>query len=229
MRESLRGRSNASNESNDRHHEQYVRQCNPHTCSWLSSHQLFQAWLDPSSNTSKIWLQAARGVGKSVICAYAIEQALNFSSHCSLHQYYTFNEEFSALQVYRSLAEQLTDQIWTQLDDMPREIHEYTQRSATSLKSEDVKVVIRLLINKVSTTYIFLNGLDKECDKKERWDALDEALDFFTEFDTTDLLKLRLRFSSQDRTKLKKKLNLFKIIKISKDLNQQDIKTCLAD
>ena len=112
---------------------------------------------------------------------------------------------------------------------MPREIHEYTQYSATSSKSEDVKVVIRLLINKVPTTYVFLDGLDEECDKKERWDALDEALDSFTEFDTTDPSKLRLWFSSQNRTKLKKKLNLFKIIEISKDLNQQNVKTCLAD
>ena len=229
MREWLRGRSNALNESNDRHHDQCIRQRNPHTCSWLSSHQLFRAWLDPSSNTSKVWLQAARGVGKSVLCAYAIEQALKLSSHCSVRQYYTFDEEFSALQVYRSLAEQLADQIWTQLDDMPREVHEYTQRSATSSKSEDVKMVIRLLTNTVPTTYVFLDGLDEECDKKERWSELDEVLDFFTEFNTTDSSRLRLWCSSQDRTKLKKRLNLFETIEIHKDLNQQDIKTCLAD
>lgn len=151
------------------------------------------------------------------------------SSHCSVRQYYTFDEEFSALQVYRSLAEQLADQIWTQLDDMPREVHEYTQRSATSSKSEDVKMVIRLLTNTVPTTYVFLDGLDEECDKKERWSELDEVLDFFTEFNTTDSSRLRLWCSSQDRTKLKKRLNLFETIEIHKDLNQQDIKTCLAD
>lgn len=229
VREWLRGRSDALNESNDRHHEKYVRQRNPHTCSWLSSHQLFQAWLDPSSNTSKVWLQAARGVGKSVICAYAVEQALKLSSHCSVRQYYTFDDEFSALQVYRSLAEQLADQIWTQVDDIPREVHEYTQRSATSSKSEDVKMVIRLLINTVPTTYVFLDGLDEECDKKEGRKELDQVLDFFTEFTTTDSSRLRLWCSSQDRTKLKKKLDLFETIEINQDLNQQDIKTCLAD
>ena len=229
MREWLRGRSNALNESNDRHHEQCVRQRNPHTCSWLSSHQLFQTWLDPSSNTSKVWLQAARGVGKSVVCAYAIEQALKLSSHCSVRQYYTFDEEFSALQVYRSLAEQLADQIWTRLHDIPREVHEYTQCSATSSKSEDVKMVIQLLINTVPTIYVFLDGLDEECDKKERWNQLDEVLDFLTNLNTTDSSRLRLWCSSQDRTKLKKKLNLFEVIEINKDLNQQDIKTCLAN
>ena len=151
------------------------------------------------------------------------------SSHCSVRQYYTFDEEFSALQVYRSLAEQLADQIWTQFDDMPREVHEYTQRSATSSKSEDVKMVIRLLINTVPTAYVFLDGLDEECDKKERWNELDEVLDFFTEINTTDSSRLRLWCSSQDRTSLKKKLNFFEIIEITKDLNQQDIKTCLVD
>ncbi len=217
------------NESNDRHHDQCVRQRSPHTCSWLLSHGLFKDWLNPSSKTSRIWLQAARGVGKSVLCAYAIEQTLKLSSLCSIRQYYTFDEEFSALQVYRSLAEQLADQIWTQLNDMPPEVHEFTQRSATSSKSEDVKMIIRLLISKVPTIYVFLDGLDEECDKKERWSELDEVLGFFTELNATDVSRLRLWCSSQDRTTLRKKLNLFATIEINKDLNQRDIKTCLAE
>lgn len=112
---------------------------------------------------------------------------------------------------------------------MPREVYEYTQRSATSSKSEDVKMVIQLLMNAVPTTYIFLDGLDEECDKKERSNELDEVLDFFTELITTDSSRLRLWCSSQDRTKLKKKLNFFETIEINKDLNHQDIRFCLAD
>lgn len=229
MRAWLKGGSDALNASNDRHHDQCARQRSPHTCSWLSSHALFQDWVNPSSKTSKLWLQAARGVGKSVVCAYAIEQTLKLSSCCSIRQYYTFDEEFSAIYVLRSLAEQLADHIWTQLDDMPPDIHEYTQRSATSSKFEDVKMVIRLLISKVPTTYVFLDGLDEECDEKARSSELDEVLGFFTELNNTDSSKIRLWCSSQDRTSLRKKLNLFATIEINKDLNQRDIKSCLGD
>lgn len=90
-------------------------------------------------------------------------------------------------------------------------------------------MVIRLLINKVPTTYVFLDGLDEECDKKKRWNEFDEVLGFLTELNTTDSSRLRLWCSSQDRTNLRKKLNLFQNIEIDEDLNQQDIKTCLVD
>ena len=217
------------NESNDRHHDQYVRQRNPDTCSWLPSHALFQDWLQPSSTALRLWLRAAREVGKSVICAYAIQQIVQLSSCCSIRQYYTFDEEFSALQAYRSLAEQLADHIWTQLDDMPEEIHEYTQRSATSSKKEDVKMVICLHLSKAPLTYVFLEGLDEECDTEKRWRELEEVLDFFTEISVTDGSRLRLWCSGQDRANLRKKLESFNAIEVNKSLNEGDIEVCLAE
>ena len=174
------------NESNDRHHDQCVRQRNPHTCSWLSSHTVFQDWLQPSTNASRLWLRAARGVGKSVLCAYAIQQSLQSPSCCSIRQYYTFDEEFTAVQVYRSLAEQLADQVISKSAEIPVEVHEYTQRSATSSKCEDVKNVIRLLLREVPTTFVFLDGLDEECDDKKRWRELVEVIDFFEGLTTAD-------------------------------------------
>ena len=102
---------------------------------------------------------------------------------------------------------------------MPQEVHEYTQRSATSSKSEDVKMIIRLLISKVPMAYVFLDGLDEECDKKERWNELDEVLVLFTELNAIDDSRLRLWCSSQDRTNLRKRLKLFATIEINKDLN----------
>ena len=225
MRQWLKGSSTALNESNDRHHEQYRRQRKPGTCSWLCSHEAFKDWLNPSTNRSNLWLRAPRGVGKSVLCAYAAQQVPS----CSVRQYYTFDEDFSALQVYRSLAEQLADQIFAQLDDMPEEVHKYTQNSASSSKCEDVKMVIRLLLCRISTTYVFLDGLDEECDDKKRWEELGEVLSFFTEIGTTDCSRLRLWCSSQDRADLRKSLDTFTMIEVDKKLNHLDIETCLAE
>ena len=162
------------------------------------------------------------------MCAYAIQQIVQRPSCCSIRQYYTFDEEFSALQAYRSLAEQLADHIWTQLDDMPEEIHEYTQRSATSSK-EDVKTVIDLLLSKAPLTYIFLDGLDEECDTDERWNELEEVLDFFIEMSVTDGSRLRIWCSGQDRAKIRKKLETFNAIEVNKSLNERDIEVCLAE
>ena len=163
-----------------------------------------------------------------MICAYAIQHIAQLPSCCSIRQYYTFDEEFSALQAYRSLAEQLADHIWTQLDDMPEEIHEYTQRSATSSKKEDVKMVIRLLLSETPMTYVFLDGLDEECDTEKRWRELEEVVDFFTEISVANSSRLRLWCSAQDRTSLRKKLETFNVIEVNKSLNEGDIEVCLA-
>lgn len=166
-----------------------------------------------------------------MICAYAIQHIAQLPSCCSIRQYYTFDEEFSALQAYRSLAEQLADHVWTQFDDMPEEIHEHTQRSATSSKKEDVKMVICLLLSRMPLTYVFLDGLDEECDTEKRWRELEEVLDFFTEISSADSSRLRLWCSAQDRTNLKKKLEKeeFKVIRVNKSLNEGDIEVCLAE
>lgn len=164
-----------------------------------------------------------------MVCAYAIQQIIQLSSSCSIRQYYTFDEEFSALQVYRSLAEQLADHIWIQLDDMPEEIYEYTQRSATSSKKEDVQMVISLLLSKAPLTYVFLDGLDEECDTEKRWRELEEVLDFFTEISVTNGSRLRLWCSGQDRATLRKKLETFNAIEVNKSLNEGDIEVCLAE
>ena len=57
-------------------------------------------------------------------------------------------------------------------------------------------MVIRLLIDTVPTTYVFLDGLDEESDKKERWNELNKVLNFFNELNTTDSSRLRLWCSS---------------------------------
>jgi hypothetical protein len=175
-----------------------------------------------------LWVKAAPGVGKSVLCAYAIQQVADlYPDRCAIFQYYTFDDEFSALQVYRSLAEQLANRLWVQIADMPEDIHAYTQRSTTSSKSEDVKEVTRMLLNRMTATYIFLDGLDEECDNGPRWSQLAEVLDFLMELTNEKPQQVRVWYSCQDRKCLDTRLKDFPVIEVTKSLNTSDMELYL--
>ena len=178
---------------------------------------------------SKVWLRAAAGVGKSFLCAYAIQQiAVINPTAFSIFQYYSFDNDFKALGVYRCLAEQLVDQLWTQLEDMPEDIHAHTQRSSASYKLEDVKALIRMLLDRRSATYIFLDGLDEQCDSNQQRIELSEVLNFLSELATDGSRCVRLWCSSQERAYLKSTLSNFSVIEVNKEQIYDDIKLHLS-
>lgn len=231
VRKWLLGGASFLNESNFRHHGQNTGSRSPGTCEWLFEDDAMKAWLHRDHPASQLWVKACPGVGKSVLSAYAIEKVAQISPDNSaiIYQYYTVDEEFSAIQVYRCLAEQLADRLWTIIGDMPEDIHAYTQRSATSGKAEDVKAVIGMLVEKISTTYVFLDGLDEECDKGPRWHQLADVLDFFMGLASLKPQGLRLWCSSQHRTSLDPRLKEISSIEVTERLNSHDIEICLSE
>lgn len=227
----LMGGAAEVNESNHRHQETNVQSRNPDTCIWLLNEQLFYDWLSPTSTSPVLWVKAAPGVGKSVLTAFAVEEAHRTSPDTSAtcFQYYTFDEEFSSLQVYRALAEQLGNRLWEHNEDIPEEIHAITQKTATSSKSEDLKAVIRLLVDRMSTTYVFLDGLDEECDNGLRWHQLRQVLDFFVGLATFEKKAVRIWCSSQARTCVDGLLQLYPTLHVTPDLNNKDIELYLKN
>ncbi|KAF1845137.1 uncharacterized protein K460DRAFT_416448 [Cucurbitaria berberidis CBS 394.84] len=217
------------NESNHRHQEQNTRSRNPETCQWLLNEELFSNWLQPTGSSPVLWVKAAPGVGKSVLTAYAIEEAqrTNPGTSATCFQYYTFDDEFSCLQVFRALAEQLSNRLWEHTEDIPEDIHAITQRTATSSKTEDVKNVLRQLMQRMSTTYVFLDGLDEECDNGTRWLQLKQVLDFLIGLATYEKIPLKLWCSSQSRSCMDGVLQLYPTLQITPDLNNKDIERYL--
>ncbi|KAI9647061.1 hypothetical protein NHQ30_005063 [Ciborinia camelliae] len=228
VRNWLRGHSTL-NESNFRRQEQYLKRRSPDTCSWLLSHDKFEDWKKPDAKSSVLWVKAAPGAGKSVLCSYAIQKTSEANSPvCSLYQYYSFDEVFSSLQVYCSIAEQLANRLWTYLEDMPEDIHAFTQRTTTASMTEDVKTFIRMALSRLPTSYLFLDGLDEECDAGPRWEAMNDALEFFIELAGDSAYKFKLWCSSQDRADLNRRFKDCAVIEITKDINSADIELYLS-
>jgi hypothetical protein len=217
------------NESNHRHQEHNSALRSSGTCAWLMKCDKFLDWLDASNESSTLRVKAAPGSGKSVLTAYAIEQARNkvSSTAAVCHQYYTFDEEFTSLQVLRSLTEQLTNRLWEQTENMPEEIHDITLKSTTSSNGEDVRTVLRMLLGRMSVTYIFIDGLDEECDNGRRWGHLGQVLDFFFDIIKESNPKVKLWCSSQPRTCMENRVQNFPTIEINQELNTHDIKNYL--
>lgn len=170
-------------------------------------------------------------MGKSVLCAYAIHRLSETNPSASpVYQYYSFDEVFSSLQVYRSIAEQLANRLWTHLEDMPEDIHSFTQHTTTAGMIQDVKTLIKMMLVRLPSTFLFLDGIDEECDTGPRMEALSDILEFFTGLASCSKksYNLHLWFSSQDRTDLVPYTENFSVIEISKDINSADIESFLS-
>ncbi|KAF2731969.1 hypothetical protein EJ04DRAFT_360290 [Polyplosphaeria fusca] len=217
------------NESNHRHQEHNLSLRSSGTCAWLIKNEKFLDWLDASNDLTTLWMKAAPGTGKSVLTSFAIEQARKRVSATSAvcFQYYTFDEEFTCLQVLRSLTEQLANRLWEQTENMPEEIHDITMKSTTSSNGDDVRAMLRMLIGRMSETYIFLDGLDEECDNGQRWGHLRQLVDFLLDIIKKDDLKVKLWCSSQPRACIENRLQNFTTIEITQELNTRDIKSYL--
>ncbi|PWY68963.1 hypothetical protein BO94DRAFT_299499 [Aspergillus sclerotioniger CBS 115572] len=217
------------NGSNFRHRDNKLAQRSPHTCEWLFEHATLKEWMDSSNPASQLWVKASPGAGKSVLTAYAAEKmkATSSDNAAVIYHYFTFDEEFPALLVYRCLAEQLVNRLGKQTGDMPKEIHRFTQEGATTANVEDVKQVIKMLFEEMGVTYLFLDGLDEECETDSRKQELCKVLEFFGELART-APRLRIWYSSQHRTCLDSCLKSLPSIEITKDLNSRDIERYLS-
>ncbi|RAK95688.1 uncharacterized protein BO80DRAFT_469213 [Aspergillus ibericus CBS 121593] len=226
----LRDGSLPLNGSNFRHRDNKLAQRSLDTCDWLFEHATVKEWMDSNSPASQLWVKASPGAGKSVLTAYAVEktQAIGSDKAAVIYHYFTFDEEFPALMVYRCLAEQLVNRLGKQTGDMPKEIHRFTQEGATTANVEDLKQVIKMLLEEMSVTYLFLDGLDEECEVDNRKQELFKVLDFFGELGRENPSSLRIWYSSQQRTCLDSQLKSLPSIEITKDLNGRDIERYLS-
>ncbi|GLA28115.1 hypothetical protein AnigIFM63326_005683 [Aspergillus niger] len=231
VRKWLRDGTMPLNGSNFRHRDSKLAQRNPGTCDWVFEHATLKNWMEKDSPASQVWVKASPGAGKSVLTAYAVEklEATSAENAAVIYHYFTFDEEFPALMVYRCLAEQLVNRLGKQTGDMPKDIHKFTQEGATTANAEDVKQVIRMLLEEMAVTYIFLDGLDEECETENRKKELCKVLNFFGELSRAMPSRLRIWYSSQHRTCLDAPLSSLPSIEITKDLNSCDIELYLLD
>ncbi|CAI7655898.1 unnamed protein product [Penicillium glandicola] len=230
VRKWLRDGTLPLNGSNFRHRDNNLEQRSPDTCDWLFENSTMKEWMDSSSPSSQLWVKASPGAGKSVLTAYAVEKMNEISSDSSavIYEYFTFDEEFPSLLVYRCLAEQLVNRLGKQTGDIPKDIHRFTQEGATTANVENVKQIIKMLLDEMTVTYVFLDGLDEECEKDSRKKEILKVLEFFGELSRTTPNRLRCWYSSQHRTCLDPHLKDLPSIEITKEFNSCDIERYLS-
>lgn len=220
--------SSGLNQSNYRHQKQKNTARGAGTCEWLLENEEWKCWVDAQSPASKLLIKADPGVGKSVLASYAVETLPKITPNGSaiIHQYYTIDDEFPALLVYRCLAEQLANELGKLRIDMPEDIHTFTQHGATSARSEDVQKLIESLIEALPVTYVILDGLDEMCETKYRRNDVCDVIKFLQQLTTN---RLRVWYSSQSRTWLDSILPSLPSIEVTKALNNSDIEKYLSE
>ncbi|CAG8959830.1 hypothetical protein HYFRA_00001738 [Hymenoscyphus fraxineus] len=212
---------------NDRRQDSNVSSRGEGTCAWLDTNQKIEDWRNQTTHSPCIWLQGGEGTGKSILCAYVIERIPILDPEAStIYLYYTFDEEFSALSVYRCLTEQLVHRVWARKRDIPEDIHSFTQQSTVGSRSADVKLLFKMLLEELATTYIFLDGLDEQ-DIDGRWQDVKEVLHFLTDITATG--SSRLWISSQNRVNVKRTLGNMSTLQMTQQLNGGDIRLHLSE
>ena len=200
--------SDMVNESNLRRHENNLNISKANrSCDWLLSDSLFQQWADEPSTRPVIWLCAGPGSGKSVLCSFAADyiQRQKGSVAIAIH-FYEFDNQRTALLTAQILAIQLFEQYWVRHRDIPEDLLNVSQKSKASLTS--IMDFIRLIVPKLPSVYLFLDGIDEECGQI-RWNDAVRILDDVLRLVKDNPACVRIWCSSQDTISIRKYLQAF--------------------
>lgn len=174
-----------------------------------------------------VWLSAAPGMGKSVLCAHTVEQikVMKPGSAVAVH-YYRFDEQYTAIETYRNIAEQLFDQLRDKTQDVPDDLHAQIQGNASD--PSKIKSFIESTLTHHSTVYILLDGIDEECDQQSKWTDALEVIEFFEGLTRSKPSSIRLWCSSQDRLCVRNRMQEYPTIGMTEESTATDIAKFLA-
>ncbi|KAI9702286.1 MAG: hypothetical protein M1820_006218 [Bogoriella megaspora] len=196
---------------------------------WLSDNKSFQDWIDPYSEECTIWLNGYPGTGKSVTCSFVSKTIRDqVPSAAVAYHYYSFDEQVPSTTVYRNIAEQLWDQLYSQQDDVSDAIHNLVSSQSDNIRS--LYELLRLLLAELGSTYILLDGLDEECaDPKGRWSEVAAVVNALTNLRNETSSIIKLWCSSQDHHCVHELLRAFPTITLDAEKNSSDIASFLED
>ncbi|OCK82019.1 hypothetical protein K432DRAFT_433750 [Lepidopterella palustris CBS 459.81] len=214
------------NESNFRHQARGVsalKGAGGKTCGWLLENGEFQSWLSLKSKSSRIWLTAPPGTGKSVLCAFIIGHLKSTQQFSGIaYQYFRFDEQCPPLQCFLNIASQLFEQLFEQLQDVPDNLHGFVRKSNGD--PENIRSFIESIVSEMPS-YILIDGLDEPAE----WSDGAEAIQFFEELTQTAPHAVKLWCSSQDRKWIREGLEGFQVIRVDETHNSHDIKEYLGN
>jgi hypothetical protein len=138
----------------------YMKERHPGTCEWLFEHDHFQTWAVEDSKSPVLWLNGKHGVGKSFLCAAAIDFIRgNPPSKRVAFQFLTKDQYISRTQLLRNLAYQLLDCLITWITETPTSLEPFLQINKDD--SDSLERLIHFVLLELPFTYIFIDGLDE--------------------------------------------------------------------
>lgn len=203
------------------HHNRRVNEREPGTGDWLFRHPYFVRWLDADSASRVLWLNGGPGVGKSFMCAYAVQQLEQQVSRSVAYHYFRFDEpDVSPLAIYRNIASSLLHDIYKDGEEVPDLVFDKTREK---LGEQSMKSLIEVLVSELSSTFIFLDGIDEECSNDGRWKTASHIMNFFIDLSERPGSTLKLWCSSQDWGKVRDLLATADRIHLEASVNNSDI------
>ena len=201
------------NESNLRRHANNLNICKPgSTCDWLSDDYYFRKWVDEPSANPMIWLCAGPGAGKSVLSSYAADyvERQKGSAAVAIH-FYEFDNQRTAVSTAQVIAIQLFEKYWLLYRDIPDDLLDASQKSKANLSN--ILEFTKLLVRKIPSVYLFLDGLDEECNLS-RWAEAAKILEYVIGLAENEPIRVRLWCSSQDSFIIRNKLQNFPTLEV---------------
>lgn len=203
------------------HHNRRVNEREPGTGNWLFKHPHFVRWLETDSAARILWLKGGPGVGKSFICAYAVQMLEQQASRSVAYHYFRFDEpEVSPLAIYRNIASSLFHDTYKDGEEIPDLVFDKTNEK---LGEQSMKSLIEAITAELDSTFIFLDGIDEECSNDGRWMIASQVLKFFVDLAGRPRSTLKLWCSSQDWKKVRDLLEEADQIHLGASVNNDDI------
>ncbi|KAF7541490.1 hypothetical protein G7054_g584 [Neopestalotiopsis clavispora] len=222
---------NESNEGNYRHQRNGESVLIPGSGQWLLENTLFQQWIDPTTQVDTVWLHGDPGMGKSVICARAVEEVKTQNPLATVaFQYYSFDEDDDhPTLTYRNLASQLFRGLYEH--DILDDLIDITRFPDTEVAFQ---TFIELLVGEAKQTYIFIDGIDEKAvdahgkTQSKRWANARSLLRFLIKLAEEPGSRLKIWCSSQDQQQIRDELSALPTIHMSESTNSQDIEEYFA-
>ncbi|KAF2998069.1 hypothetical protein E8E14_000215 [Neopestalotiopsis sp. 37M] len=222
---------NESNEGNYRHQRNGESVLILGSGQWLLENPLFQQWIDPTTQVDTVWLHGDPGMGKSVICARAVEEVKTQNPLATVaFQYYSFDEDDDhPTLTYRNLASQLFRGLYER--DILDDLIDITRFPDTEVAFQ---TFIELLVGEAKQTYIFIDGIDEKAvdahgkTQSKRWANARSLLRFLIKLTEEPGSRLKIWCSSQDQQQIRDELSALPTIHMSESTNSQDIEEYFA-
>lgn len=216
------------------------------TGQWLHSDKVFQSWASQSiankTDTRTLWVTGPGGVGKSVLCSYAVETiSRRETKSATPYVFLRYGKERNKCQIAQILASQLLEHVIREQGGVEVEVLSLLSQSSSNVRN--LHEMIRLLVSQCYSVYFFLDGLNeialaeaepsemRKMELKRFSENLEETIGFLEGLTKDDKLHVRLWCSSQKTHSVIAMMQNLRAAELEMDqaLVARDVQAYLAD